>query len=123
MGLLIFTLIVAVASTATFTVLVRGKRTERRDWLGWIGASLGAVSVTILSITMIAEHGISADALTFLMTFSGLLIVTGATVYFVRKRKPPFEDRTQRNFVPNARTHAWGTYSAETVAARKRRVF
>jgi hypothetical protein len=115
MSLMIFTAIVAIATAATFTALVRGGHTQRIDLIGWAGASLGTLSVVILVFCMIATGEINADVLVFVGVIAALVAFAAAVVQSIRNRQPAFDDRTQQQ-------QPAGTYASQTVQMRRRRI-
>lgn len=125
---LIFAILFLATGGVTFFILVRGGYTETIDIVGWVGATLCTIGGLMAAAGYIAEYGIGVSGdnarqvATFVSVLATLTAFTGGVVWWLRNRpqtQKPDTEPVQRNYVPSATAHAYGTYDAATVRAAR----
>lgn len=128
MTVIAFALLILSVGAIVLFVLVRGGRTAGFDLVGWGGAVLCVVGGVLIFFGYIGEHGIGVpgenarQVATFVSVLATLTAFTGGVVWWLRNRpqtQKPDTEPVQRNYVPSATAHAYGTYDAATVRAAR----
>ena len=123
-----FELFVLALSVSMLAFLTYKGYANKDAALAWIGSTLGVISSVLFFVGYFGEHGfpsVMVDVLVFVAVIGGCAALTGGIVYAMRRRgtdtPETAEAPTQNNYVPNATTHVYGSYTkADIDAARQR---